>query len=34
MQYLEMKIDRSKMADQILNLNINLGDIQNRGASS
>ena len=33
-QHLEIKNGRTKMADQKLNLNINLGEIQYMGASS
>ena len=33
-QYLEIKNGRTKMADQQLNLNMNLGEIQYMGASS
>ena len=34
MQHLEIKNGWTKMVDQKLNLNINLGDIQYMGASS
>ena len=33
-QHLEIKNGRTKMADQKLNLNINLGEIQDMGVSS
>ena len=33
-RHLEIKNTRTKMADQKLNLNINLGEIQYMGASS
>ena len=33
-QHLEIKIGRTKMADEKLNLNINLGEIQYMEASS